>query len=305
MMVSFLFGTVTLAFFVASVMLMILAGADPRVVVAQAVFFVASVTLILGWEALAPWRRRTKRTWRRWRTNFQMLFAKEAFTAVLMPLGLGAVAVAAAERGIGLFNMIETPLWVQFLVAIVALDFLAWLAHLLLHRVPTLWAIHEVHHTDEELDATSVMRGHPFEAGFRASVALVGVIALGLPAKAVLVAALLRIVFSTFHHGAMRLPGGLERVLRWVIVTPTHHRIHHSAAKSDYDTNFAQIFSIWDRLFGTYLQSPLRGERLMVFGLGLRRPADPDSAWGLVMHPFRRAQEIASRGRGLGGRGIA
>ncbi|MDX5360962.1 MAG: sterol desaturase family protein [Alphaproteobacteria bacterium] len=288
---GFLSGTFAAVLFLSSILVMVRAGVDPVALAIHMAFFVACLTLIGAWESLAPWRERTARTGRRWRTNIGVLLARDGFTALLLPLGLGAVAAACAAHGIGLFNIVEAPVWVQYAATILVLDALAWLAHYLLHRVPTLWAIHEVHHSDEELDATSVLRGHPLEAAFRLLTYLAGVVALGMPAHAILLAVLLRHVFSTFHHGSMALPPRFEALLRLVIVTPIHHRIHHSAAQEDYDSNFAQIFSVWDRLFGTWREDAAVGNDAIAFGLGEARMDDPDDLWTLLVHPFRRARE--------------
>ena len=207
------------------------------------------------------------------RTNFVLL-------AIVMALNFfaaaGTVALLAwGERvGFGLFNAFDWPVWVELVVSVFVLDLVAlYAAHVLLHRVPLLWRIHVVHHADRHVDLTTGTRHHPLDFLLRECLAVVVVSLLGTPLWVYLVYRGLSVLFTYWTHANVRLPAKLERALSYVIVTPRMHRVHHHHERPWTDTNFGNLFSWWDRLFGTYARVD---ERELVFGVDCADAARAD-----------------------------
>jgi len=278
---------VAYAVFGISLLVILAQGADPLKLGAQALIFAGCLGLVFGLEEISPWRGRTACTNRRWRTNLAMLMAKESVSGFILPAGLAALAIELQAANFGLFNNLALAAWQEIVLAVLILDFAAYWAHRTLHIVPFLWRVHQVHHSDEELDASSVFRGHPLEALTRLCFSLFAVTLIGLPPEGIIIAAILRILASAFHHGNFAMPDWLEHKLRMVVVTPIHHRIHHSEETDDFDTNYGQIFSFWDKVFVSWRETAMRGNDNVRFGLGSLRPRDPDEFWSLLILPFR------------------
>jgi sterol desaturase/sphingolipid hydroxylase (fatty acid hydroxylase superfamily) len=173
-------------------------------------------------------------------------------------------------------------------VSVVTLDAASYVTHRLLHRVPALWAVHRVHHADFDCDSTTAFRFHPAEALILNAVHAAAITIFGLPAPGVLAYVAVAQSVTILEHTNVRIPTMVDRHLRRVLVTPDMHRIHHSARPGEGDTNFATIFPLWDRLFGTYRAEPADGHEAMRLGLQRFRTAkDLTLPWTLLL-PFRR-----------------
>ncbi len=183
---------------------------------------------------------------------------------LIMAVGL---ALLAEERGWGLFNVIETPAWLAFMASLLALDLAIYLQHVMFHAVPALWRLHRMHHADLEFDFTTGLRFHPIEILLSMGIKVAVVAALGPPAVAVLVFEILLSATSIFNHGNARIPLGLDRVLRWIVVTPDMHRVHHSIHPNETNSNFGFNLPWWDRLLGTYRAQPREGHEGMTIGI--------------------------------------
>lgn len=155
---------------------------------------------------------------------------------------------AVSAHGLGLW----LPLSAQLVVAVLVIDLTEYLRHRVFHFVRPLWLVHIVHHSDQEVDVTTGLRFHPLEMVFIYSFQLALLVVLGLPAWAVAVRGLLQAPISALQHAAIPLPARLEAVAGWFIVTPAMHRVHHSRLLPETDSNYGEMFSCWDRLFGTY-----------------------------------------------------
>lgn len=198
--------------------------------------------------------------------------------------GLASAAIWSQNAGIGLFNILDCPLWLAIGLSLVATDFAVWGQHVVLHAVPFLWRLHRVHHGDITMDVTTALRFHPLE--ILASLAFkVGVIvALGAPPVAAFAFEFILGAGALFSHANLALPAWLERSLRLVIITPALHLIHHSPNLPETNSNFGFSLSIWDRLFGTY-----RGERLVQsddVGLEDWRTDSDQSLRAMLVNPF-------------------
>jgi sterol desaturase/sphingolipid hydroxylase (fatty acid hydroxylase superfamily) len=153
------------------------------------------------------------------------------------------------------------------LLSILLLDLAIYLQHVLFHAVPGLWRLHRMHHADLEFDVTTGLRFHPVEIVLSMVIKLAVVAALGAPAVAVLLFEVLLNATALFNHGTIRLPAGWDRVLRWVMVTPDMHRVHHSVIPAETNSNFGFNLPWWDRLLGTYRAQPKAGHDGMTIGI--------------------------------------
>jgi sterol desaturase/sphingolipid hydroxylase (fatty acid hydroxylase superfamily) len=173
-------------------------------------------------------------------------------TNLALSFAAATVAELAASRRAGLLFLVELPVWANVLVGIAALDLFAYAAHVLLHRVPLAWRFHRVHHSEEEVDVTTAFRQHPGESVWRVLWQLPAILLLGLPLWIVVVYLTISAANAQLEHANVRVHEPFDRLLRWLVVTPNMHKVHHSRSRSETDSNYANIFSLWDRLFGTY-----------------------------------------------------
>ncbi|RMH50584.1 MAG: sterol desaturase family protein [Zetaproteobacteria bacterium] len=200
----------------------------------------------------------------RWPGNFALLALDVLLLRLLFPLG---AAGFAALWPWGLLHMVPLPGWLAGLLAVVLLDLVIYWQHRLFHRLPLLWRLHRVHHTDPRLDVSSALRFHPLEILLSMAIKVAAIALIGAGATAVLCFEVLLNGMAMFNHGNIALPGRIERSLRRWLVTPDMHRIHHSVVAGEYNSNFGFNLSCWDRLFGSYRAAPRGGQRGMTIGL--------------------------------------
>ncbi len=211
--------------------------------------------------------------------NFALLFMGFGLLA-LFPLGTAAASLLASERGWGLFNSFDAHPVIMLAAAILVHTFLAYWMHRLMHSVPAFWRLHRVHHSDPSPDLSTGVRHHPLELLMAAPVYYAGVIALGLPVWAALLAHFILLAGALLKHLDGSLPNRVERILRPVIATPCVHRVHHSSRPVETDSNFGNLLIVWDRVFGTYTEPRPEGPRRT--GLGDEHDAISGSlAWQL------------------------
>ncbi len=160
------------------------------------------------------------------------------------------------ENQFGLINWLpEMPLWAYITLGVLFLDFFgAYLAHLVEHKFIPLWMVHLVHHTDHKVDTTTANRHHPIESVIRFAFTLLGVFLVGTPFYIIMLYQSLSLVFTQFNHANLKMPRKLDKILSFVIVSPDMHKVHHHNLLPYTDSNFGNIFSIWDRLLGTYME---------------------------------------------------
>jgi len=233
-------------------------------------------------------RRPQRLAWRRWPANLGLAALSSALLRLVAPAGAVGAALWAEAAGFGLFRWIEAPFWPAAIASVLLLDLLIYVQHRIFHAVPLLWRLHRVHHADPELDASSGLRFHPLEILLSLGIKAAAAVALGAPAEAVLAFEVLLNATALFSHANLALPGWLDRWLRLVLVTPDMHRIHHSEIARETDSDFGFCLSVWDRIFGTYVAEPQRGQLGMVIGIeGLRADAE-QRIDRLLVQPFRR-----------------
>jgi sterol desaturase/sphingolipid hydroxylase (fatty acid hydroxylase superfamily) len=192
------------------------------------VFFLGVFGLVAAWEAMAPCRRRRLTRWLRWPSNLGIVALDTALVRLSFPISAIALAFVSEQRGWGLLNNVELPGWAVIALAVLALDLAIYLQHVLFHAVPVLWRLHRMHHADLDVDVTTGARFHPIEILASMVVKLAVVAALGAPVEAVLAFEILLNATSMFNHANIRMPAACDRVLRWIVVTPDMHRVHHS-----------------------------------------------------------------------------
>lgn len=241
-------------------------------------------------EVLRPRRVRVVSRKSRWYTNWGIIlvdtFALRLLALVLPLLAVGA-AMDAQTLEIGLFNQIQLPLVVEFILAILVLDFAIWLQHLLTHKVPFLWRLHRVHHADRDMDVTTAIRFHPVEILLSMLLKIGLVYILGPSAIAVIVFEIMLNGLAMFNHANINVPHRIDQILRKIIVTPDMHRVHHSVERTEHDSNYGFALSIWDQIFGTYVAQPNKGHHNMAIGLQWQDKR-PDQLWWSLWLPFRR-----------------
>ena len=245
-----------------------------------------AVALVERW---APRRQAGTATAPRWIANLGLVMVDSLMLRLLSAASAVGTALAVEAQGWGMFNhLLRTPPWLEGLVAVVLLDFAIYLQHVLFHAVPLLWRFHRVHHSDRDFDVTTGVRFHPVEILLSLIYKMGVVAALGLPVIAVLVFEIILNATSLFNHGNVFLPVGVDRVLRWFLVTPDMHRVHHSPLPVETNSNFGFNLPWWDRLFGTYRAQPAAGHTAMAIGLDDVHQPDRWPLLGLLAMPFRR-----------------
>lgn len=256
--------------------------------------------LLESWFAREP----VLRAGARWRTGLALTALGAILAQATFPLLSVALATWCERAGIGVLNVVDAPGWVEAAVALVVLDFARYAEHRLLHRVPTLWRLHRVHHSDTEYDASTGLRFHPLEALVTAAMHAAVVVALGASPIVVLAHEVVYAFASAWAHVNLALPRRLDRSLRRLIVTPTLHAVHHSSATGDANRNFAAFLSLWDRLLRTYSDESIRPGRLR-YGLDDAPSASRDDLGSLLALPFAPAAGAAAHreraGRAAGG----
>lgn len=242
----------------------IILAAEPTIRLAA---FLGVLAVMMIWELAAPRRRRDIPRVIRWTNNLALVVADTIILRLSFPVLAVGLAILAEERDWGLFNVIGVPGWVAFTGSILLLDLAIYLQHVMFHAVPGLWRLHRMHHADLDFDATTGLRFHPVEILASMAIKLTVVGALGAPAVAVLVFEVILNATSIFNHSNIKLPAGVDRVLRLFLVTPDMHRVHHSTDPRETNSNYGFSVPWWDRLLGTYVAQPAKGHEGMEIGI--------------------------------------
>ena len=269
-----------------------MSSSEPAIRVA---FFLAVLMLVAVWEALAPRRQRQLSRWVRWPSNLAIVALNTALVRLLLPTTAVAFALVGEQRGWGLLNNVGLPHWLAVIAAVLALDLAIYLQHVLFHAVPALWRLHRMHHADLDIDVTTGARFHPIEIFASMILKLAAIAALGAPADAVLAFEILLSATAMFNHGNIDLPVAFDRVLRWLVVTPDMHRVHHSILVHETNSNFGFNVPWWDRLFGTYRAQPTAGHEAMTIGIEQFRAPREQRLDRMLTQPFRHDGEPAAK----------
>jgi len=250
-------------------------------------FFFGVFAVMALWELVAPRRALTVSKALRWANNLGLVFFNSFVLRLIFPMAAVGVAAFAAQQGWGLLNYYQLPFILAVVLSVVAMDFVIYLQHVLVHAVPVLWRLHRVHHADLDYDVTTGARFHTLEIILSMLIKFATILVLGPPVVAVVIFEVVLNAMAMFNHGNVRLPLGLDRVVRLFVVTPDMHRVHHSVEDNEANSNFGFNLSIWDRLFGTYIDQPREGHTNMTIGIhGYRDPKQVDRLPGMLALPF-------------------
>lgn len=259
--------------------------------------FAGVFVLMAVLEAVFPRKDRTLPRAQRWLTNGGFVVIDTLALRLVLPVLAVGMAEIAARNGWGLFNSLALPFWLEVALAFVILDLLIYVQHVATHKIPVLWRLHKVHHADRDIDATTGVRFHPVEIVLSMTYKLLCVVILGAPALAVFLFEVVLNAAALFNHANLRLPSGVDRIARRVIVTPDMHRVHHSVHRQETDSNYGFFLSVWDRMFRTYIAEPRDGHDAMTIGLSDYQDEKPARLFWSLWLPFRR---VSSDGAGEG-----
>jgi sterol desaturase/sphingolipid hydroxylase (fatty acid hydroxylase superfamily) len=249
--------------------------------------FIGVFTAMALWEAAAPRRPSSYSRLTRWPSNLAIVALNTVLLRILLPATAVVLALLAAQRGWGLLNSLPLPWWSTVVVSVLLLDLAIYLQHVMFHGVPALWRVHRMHHADLDFDVTTGARFHPIEIVLSMLIKFGVVAALGTPAVSVLFFEVLLNATSMFNHGNVRIPVWLDRWLRWFVVTPDMHRVHHSIVVGETNSNFGFNLPWWDRLLGTYRDQPAAGHQGITIGIEQFRDRRELRFDRMLFQPFR------------------
>jgi sterol desaturase/sphingolipid hydroxylase (fatty acid hydroxylase superfamily) len=249
--------------------------------------FFSIFLIVMVWEIVAPRRLLSVSKMLRWSSNLGLLVVNGIVLRLLFPAAAVGMALYTSEMGWGLFNLIELPYWLEVFAAIILLDLVIYVQHLMMHLVPVLWRLHRVHHADLDIDLTTGSRFHTIEIIFSMLIKMLVILILGPAVFAVLVFEVVLNGMAMFNHANVSLPQPLEKIVRCLFVTPDMHRVHHSTILQETNSNYGFNLSIWDRLFKTYIDQPQKGHDDMTIGISeFRDEAQVDKLPGMLLLPF-------------------
>jgi sterol desaturase/sphingolipid hydroxylase (fatty acid hydroxylase superfamily) len=263
----------------------------------QTLWFVGFWALMaaFAWlETLSPAFRGPPMRAQRWPTNFGF----GVINTLLIPLAPVSAVIAAqwaSSNDFGLLNLLKAPWWVTVAATIIVRSLAGYVFHFVMHKVPLFWRLHRVHHSDVHLDVSTAVRSHPVE--LVALILTMGVLALvfGLEPWALAFYEIAENAINLAAHANLRLPERIDRLLRLLFVTPNMHSLHHSSFQPETDSNYGQLFSVWDRLFGTYTVAPRRGFDGMQIGLEEVRDGRASDFWWQMKWPTLRSTRGAAK----------
>jgi sterol desaturase/sphingolipid hydroxylase (fatty acid hydroxylase superfamily) len=269
--------------------------------------FFGIFAIIALWEIASPRRMLSLSRWQRWTNNVGLVFLNTIVIRLLFPAAAIGVAIVAGVKGWGLFNNTDLPSVFEIVLAVIIMDFAIWLQHVMVHAIPLLWRFHRVHHADLDYDLTTGARFHTLEIILSMLIKFATIILLGPAVVAVVIFEILLNSMAMFNHGNIYIPQKIDRVLRFFVVTPDMHRIHHSTEDDEANSNFGFNLSWWDRLFGTYRDQPRAGHTQMTIGIHkYRTPEEVSRLPGMLWLPFRgKISEYAINRRQWGDRNEA
>lgn len=235
-------------------------------------------------------RKNTRKT--QWATNLSLAVINTLCLKLLIPVLAVGAALFAKEHHLGLFNLWQLPSLITIIASLLLLDFIIYWQHLIFHKVPLLWKLHRVHHTEIGLDVSSAVRFHPLEMLLSMFIKMLFIILLGVPIEAVILFEVLLNALALFNHSNLKLPRSLDNMLRVLIVTPEVHWIHHSPIAKETNSNYGFNLIIWDKLFSTYCQQPTHQYSKMQQGLNQFGLQKSMPLMTLLMSPFVTIKKI-------------
>ncbi len=259
----------------------------------RALILAGGITFFWILEGFIPLKKNNYAKWKHGGINIFF-----TFTTIIVNFALAFAMALSCEyvtmEKIGFFNWIALPLWLNVIIAMMLLDLIgAYCIHFLQHKVKVMWQFHVIHHTDTNVDTTSANRHHPGESIFRAVFTSIAIFASGAPFAVVMLYQTMSALLSQFNHANINLPKWLNVSIGWLLVTPNMHRVHHHYKQPYTDTNYGNIFSIWDRVFHTFA---LKENNELVFGIDTyMKEEEHSSIKNLLQIPFQPYKESPSK----------
>jgi len=224
-------------------------------------------------------------------TGVNLVFLSTSFIVnILLGTITVAISIWISKKGIGLMNWVNFPVLPKIIFTLFMMDLFAqYIPHLLMHKVKAFWRFHVVHHSDTHVDVSTGTRHHPGEWFIRESFTILGIVVLGVPAGLYFMHRSFQALFTYFNHANIRLPKNLDRAIGWIFVSPDMHKFHHHNKRPWTDMNFANSFSIWDRLFGTLVYDDI--DKIQYGIDSLNDKTDENIAYQLKL-PFDHSIEV-------------
>ena len=249
-------------------------------------FFIGILTIIALWEVLFPRRKLQYSKFVRWYSNIGISFFSTFIIRIIFPFLAVEASLMAYEDYWGFLNSFELFHWIFIPLCVLFLDFIIYMQHRLFHKVPLLWCLHKMHHSDLDYDVTTAIRFHPIEIALSMIIKIAIIILFGIPALAVIIFEILLNGMALFNHGNIYIPPYIDKVLRLFIVTPDMHRVHHSLIVKETHSNFGFNFPWWDRFFKTYIDQPEKNHLSMTIGIPEFRKKKYLHIYWLLAQPF-------------------
>ncbi|MDR9828157.1 sterol desaturase family protein [Vibrio sp. FNV 38] len=250
-------------------------------------FFISTLVACTLWELAAPKRPLSQSKTLRWSNNIGLVALNSATLKLILPILAIEAALRAETAQFGLLHQFNLPMWFTILITVIILDAVIYWQHRLFHRIPLLWKLHRMHHSDQDIDVTTGARFHPIEILLSMLIKMIVVVLIGAPALGVLFFEIILNGSAMFNHSNARLPSKTDTVLRKFIVTPDMHRVHHSTERNECDSNFGFFLSTWDRWFNSYIAQPILGHDNMKIGIDRFRRPKEQRIDKMLTQPFR------------------
>lgn len=242
---------------------------------------------MICWEYFSPRRQQTISRKERWPINLGLALFNMAF----MRFTIGGIAFLsaanAADLSIGMLNQFQLTSWLEIMITLLFLDFAIYCQHIISHKWNLLWRLHQIHHTDLEFDASTAVRFHPLEIIISMAYKVACIYIIGANPVAVIAFEIILNATATFNHSNINIPVKIDKYLRWILITPDTHRIHHSTVRSETDSNYGFSISLWDRLCKTYVAEPEKTQTTIEIGLPCYRKQNELSFIQLLLLPFK------------------
>ena len=252
----------------------------------RALILISGITIFWVIEGIVPFKFLDYKKWKHSIPNFLL-----TLTTIIVNFFFAFLLVFAAdwtnENNFGILQIVNSTTLVSIILGLLVLDLIgAYLPHLVQHKVKLLWYIHIVHHTDHKVDTTTANRHHPFESVVRFIFTFIGIFISGAPIGLVLMYQSLSVIASQFNHANIQISDKFDKILSYLIVSPNMHKVHHHFELPYTDSNYGNIFSIWDRLFGTYME--LNKEEI-IYGVDTDLDEVQNSKFtSLIERPFKK-----------------
>jgi len=250
------------------------------------ILFLVLFALAIGWieySSLDTALRSSAR--KRWPAHFG-LFAISIAIQISLPISAVYSAMLAETHSYGLFNWIKVPFAFEAFLSVSVMSFTYYALHFAMHKVPLLWRLHRVHHSDYNLDISTTYRTHPLAVALTLGIAFLVVSVIGAAPQIVVFYISFVVVVDVLHHSSIQWPSFMERGMGKLLITPSQHHIHHSDFHRETDTNFSADFCFWDKLFGTFQADPLREKADFKYGLKEVSAKDAANLDAILLSPF-------------------